>query len=59
MNAHQILVINNGEIVERGTHDEMMKARGFYYNLYMSQFKGRVADILPGAQAPSTGGDPL
>jgi ABC-type multidrug transport system fused ATPase/permease subunit len=59
MNAHQILVINNGEIVERGTHDEMMKARGFYYNLYMSQFKGRVADILPGASAPSTGGNPV
>jgi len=54
-NAHQILVINNGEIVERGTHDEMMKARGFYYTLYMSQFKGRVADILPGTSA-HTGG---
>ena len=45
--AHQILVINNGEIVERGTHDEMMKAKGFYYDLYMSQFKGRIADIIP------------
>ncbi len=54
-NAHQILVINNGEIVERGTHDEMMKARGFYYTLYMSQFKGRVADILPGTST-HTGG---
>ena len=54
-NAHQILVINNGEIVERGTHDEMMKAGGFYYNLYMSQFKGRVADILPGASTHSKG----
>lgn len=46
-NAHQILVINNGEIVERGTHDRMMAAKGFYYDLYMSQFKGRIADILP------------
>ncbi len=55
LNAHQILVINNGEIVERGTHDEMMKARGFYYTLYMSQFKGRVADILPGASTHSKG----
>ena len=55
LNAHQILVINNGEIVERGTHDEMMKTRGFYYTLYMSQFKGRVADILPGTSA-HTGG---
>jgi ABC-type multidrug transport system fused ATPase/permease subunit len=33
--------------VERGTHDRMMAAKGFYYDLYMSQFKGRIADILP------------
>ena len=45
--AQQILVINNGEIVERGTHDEMMKEKGFYYDLYMSQFKGRIAEIIP------------
>ncbi len=44
--AHQILVINQGEIVERGTHEEMMAAKGFYYDLYMSQFKGRVSEIL-------------
>jgi ABC-type multidrug transport system fused ATPase/permease subunit len=47
-NSQQILVINNGEIVERGTHDQMMKSKGFYYELYMSQFKGRIAEILPG-----------
>ena len=46
--SQQILVINNGEIVERGTHDQMMKSKGFYYELYMSQFKGRIAEILPG-----------
>ncbi len=44
--AHQILVINQGEIVERGTHEEMMDNKGFYYDLYMSQFKGRVSEIL-------------
>ncbi len=38
--ADQVLVINNGEIVERGTHDSLLTARGFYYNLYVSQFKG-------------------
>jgi ATP-binding cassette subfamily B protein len=37
-NADMILVINNGEIVERGTHEELLKKKGFYYNLYMSQF---------------------
>jgi len=38
--ADKILVINDGEIIERGTHSELMKAKEFYYNLYMSQFKG-------------------
>jgi ATP-binding cassette subfamily B multidrug efflux pump len=39
-NADLVLVINGGEIIERGTHRELLERRGFYYNLYMSQFKG-------------------
>jgi ATP-binding cassette subfamily B multidrug efflux pump len=39
-NADLVLVINGGEIIERGTHRELLEKRGFYYNLYMSQFKG-------------------
>ena len=39
--ADQVLVINNGEIVEKGTHDELLEQRGFYHHLYMSQFKGQ------------------
>jgi ATP-binding cassette subfamily B multidrug efflux pump len=39
-NANLVLVINSGEIIERGTHRELLEKRGFYYNLYMSQFKG-------------------
>ena len=38
--ADKILVINDGEIIERGTHGELLAQRGFYHNLYMSQFKG-------------------
>jgi ATP-binding cassette subfamily B protein len=38
--ADQILVINQGEIVERGTHAELLAAGGFYANLYASQFRG-------------------
>ena len=37
--ADQILVINNGEIIERGTHEQLLAIRGFYYELYSSQFK--------------------
>jgi ATP-binding cassette subfamily B protein len=37
--ADLILVIDGGEIVERGTHEELLAARGVYYNLYMSQFR--------------------
>lgn len=39
-NADQVLVINDGQVIERGTHHELLKKRGLYYNLYMSQFKG-------------------
>ena len=41
--ADNILVINGGRIIERGTHDELLAQRGFYHHLYMSQFKGQAA----------------
>ena len=37
--ADQILVIENGEIVERGTHNELIKAKGRYFDLYTYQAK--------------------
>lgn len=37
--ADLILVINNGEIIERGNHEQLLEQRGFYYDLYTSQFK--------------------
>jgi ATP-binding cassette, subfamily B, multidrug efflux pump len=39
--ADQVLVIHNGEIIETGTHESLLGRKGFYYNLYMSQFKGQ------------------
>ena len=39
--AAQVLVINNGQIIERGNHQGLLEKKGFYYNLYMSQFKGQ------------------
>ena len=40
--ADRVLVINDGRIIERGTHDELLAQGGFYHHLYMSQFKGKV-----------------
>jgi len=39
--ADQILVLRNGAIVERGTHTELLAQRGFYHELYTSQFRGQ------------------
>ena len=39
--ADHVLVINNGEIVEQGTHQELLDKQGFYHHLYVSQFKGQ------------------
>ena len=38
-NADLILVMNEGNIIEQGTHDELMKKEGFYHKLYNSQFE--------------------
>ena len=38
-NADQVLVLNQGEIIERGTHKSLLTDKGFYYDLYMSQFR--------------------
>ncbi len=39
--ADEVLVINDGEIIERGDHESLLAQQGFYYNLYMSQFRGK------------------
>jgi ATP-binding cassette subfamily B protein len=37
--ADQVLVVKDGVIIERGTHQSLLAARGAYYDLYMSQFR--------------------
>ena len=37
--ADIILVVKNGKIIERGSHDELMNARSHYFELYMKQFE--------------------
>jgi len=39
--ADKVIVINNGEVVEQGTHQQLLDRRGFYHHLYVSQFKGQ------------------
>ena len=64
--ADLILVMEQGRIVEQGTHDELLERQGAYYNLYQSQFVGAIdeddalvssgANSAPGAGAgPRTG----
>jgi len=38
--TNQLLVIKDGEIVEKGTHQQLLDKHGFYHHLYLSQFKG-------------------
>ena len=42
--ADLILVMNEGSIVEQGTHEELLAAQGFYYDLYNSQFVEALAE---------------
>jgi ATP-binding cassette, subfamily B, multidrug efflux pump len=38
--ADNVVVIDKGEIVEQGSHQQLLDLRGFYHHLYVSQFKG-------------------
>lgn len=38
-NADLILVVDKGDVVEQGTHEELMARKGFYYKLYAAQFE--------------------
>ena len=39
MNADLILVLDKGRVVQHGTHDELLRARGHYFKLYTQQFR--------------------
>jgi ATP-binding cassette, subfamily B, multidrug efflux pump len=62
-NADMVLYVKAGEILERGTHNELLALKGHYYDLYMSQFKRAEEaglDVLPNtstAYMPTPAGD--
>ena len=39
--ADNVIVIDEGEIVEQGTHQQLLERQGFFYRLYISQYKGQ------------------
>jgi ATP-binding cassette subfamily B protein len=38
-NADNILVLDNGNVIEQGKHEDLMMQKGFYYKMYASQFE--------------------
>ncbi|MGC5661313.1 ABC transporter ATP-binding protein [Micromonospora sp. WMMD723] len=53
--AHLILMMENGRIVEQGTHQQLLAARGAYHRLYQAQFAAAVVEdeATPAAAAPA------
>ncbi|NNJ11334.1 ABC transporter ATP-binding protein [Chloroflexales bacterium ZM16-3] len=51
-NADQVLMVRDGQIVERGTHPELLAMHGAYYDLYMSQFRREEEPAAGGEAAP-------
>lgn len=47
-NADKILVIHEGKILEQGTHEELLKAKGHYYELYTNQFQEEASQEILG-----------
>jgi ATP-binding cassette subfamily B protein len=44
--AHTILVMNRGQIVEQGNHDDLIARRGYYHDLYNSQFAEALVEAV-------------
>jgi ATP-binding cassette subfamily B protein len=58
-NADQVLVVIEGQIVERGTHQQLLARRGKYYDLYTSNTLGRQVDVPEASGNGRHGESPL
>jgi ATP-binding cassette subfamily B protein len=54
--ADVILVMENGQIVEQGTHQELLEARGHYFDLYNSQFTAAIEELEERPAVPVAAG---
>lgn len=45
-NADEIIILENGSIAERGTHDSLLAARGLYYETYMAQYGSSPKEVI-------------
>ena len=45
-NSNAILVLENGQVIERGDHEDLLEQRGKYYQLYMGMFRTVVRKAL-------------
>jgi len=57
-NADRVLFIDNGRIVEEGTHETLMRAKGRYYDLYMRQFRAEADWLGEEARLPALAASP-
>ncbi len=57
--ADLILVMEDGSIVEQGSHDELLRARGAYFRLYNAQFEAPLEDDSDPDVAPLVAGEPV
>ena len=48
-NADEIAVVDDGQIVEQGTHENLMKQQGIYYRLYQLQFRANIGEEKTGS----------
>ena len=45
-NADEIIILRNGRIVERGTHEELLAQKGEYYDIFKAQYKDLLDDNI-------------